>query len=243
MFSSYKSGLSKIPSKVLSLHLYSLNQRRSWMALAQVPLSLVLQIRKTNVPQSTPFIFTVLRDASYFFIKKKNYNNKKHSFGDLFQSRGFKYHLHWGKSQIYFPIQMSPQNSRLIDPIVYYTCLRERSLGTSNLTFPNPNYCSFPQKLHLQSVPSELISTPSFQLLRTKIWKPPRLFFYTPHLIHHQILYFLCGSDSNHFSPPLLISPWPTSSSLTWDVTKPCNWCPCFHLELCACSKCGSKAK
>lgn len=40
---------------------------------------------------------------------------------------------------------------------------------------------------------------------------------FTPHVssIHRQTLYLHRGSDSNHSSPPLVISPWPTSPHLS----------------------------
>lgn len=104
-----------------------------------------------------------------------------------------------------FPAQISSLNSRLIGidcllNISTWTCQRYLKFNifkTKLLLFPPPNKQT--NKQDLQSVLFEVISTPSFQLLKPNTWESAGTFFHTVNFIHCQILHLHHGSVSNHF--------------------------------------------
>lgn len=79
----------------------------------------------------------------------------------------------------------------------------------------------------------EVISTPSFQLLKPNTWESAGTFFHTVNFIHCKFPTFFMGLFLTIFSTPRCDIDSLHHLSLTWDA-KPHKWCLCFHIEPCA---------
>lgn len=117
-------------------------------------------------------------------------------------------HFNWLKCYIYAndsqlfdlqPISFSPTVQSHI-PTDYLTTI-SWPVSVSNLVFPELKSWSYPSNLlHLKFLPSQLMVTPSFQLLSSESLEV--ILDSLMHFIQSSGLYF--AKESDHFSPPPL---------------------------------------